>query len=325
MFTEAIRSIAEAALEEKRVDLVIGFVSGTTPFNVKPALAEDRLTAKKLIWNDFCIPSLAKHVLKQNKRMGIIANGCTSRTIMMYIMENQIAREDLYIIGVPCQGMIDRRKVKASVGKKKIGKITSEADRIVLSGATFKKEYPRHQLLCQNCLDCRHRNPVVYDVLAGELAAENKDIPDLDIQALEAQSTRERLSHFLSIFSRCTLCYACRDACPLCYCPTCFVDRPDTRWFGEPGTIPNPFFFHLLRAMHLAGRCTDCGACENACPKGIPLSILTRKLNRDIHALYQFEAGLDTETPLPLSVYNLEDRQDFILTEELRKTAKSSR
>lgn len=324
MPTEAIRSIAAKALEEKRVDLVIGFTPGATPLTTQPAFIEGPAAAGKLIWNDFCVSNPAKNLLRRDKKIGIIANGCTSRNIVVYIVENQIRREDIYIIGVPCQGMLDRHKIKALSGKKKIKDIRTESDRVIWSGNAFTKEYPRRELLRQSCLYCRHKNPVIYDILAGEPVDEDKETADQDIEALEAQSAEERLEYFRTLFGRCTLCYACRNACPVCYCPTCFVDQPDPRWFDKPPAPGDAFTFHLLRAMHCAGRCTDCGACESACPVGIPITKLTRKLNKDIRTLYNFEAGLSIETPSPLSVYDLEDPQDFILTEELKKKAKTS-
>ncbi|TSA11738.1 MAG: 4Fe-4S ferredoxin [Deltaproteobacteria bacterium] len=333
MPTEAIRSIAAKALEEKRVDLVIGFTPGASPLTTQSAFIEEPSAAGKLIWNDFCVSNLAKHLLRRDKKIGIIANGCTSRNIVVYIVENQIRREDIYIIGVPCQGMLDRHKIKALSGKKKIKDIRTESDKVILSGDAFTKEYPRRELLRQSCLYCRYKNPVIYDILVrpgesaygttGEPVDEDKETADQDIEVLEAQSAEERSEYFRTLFDRCTLCYACRNACPGCYCPTCFVDQPDPRWFDKPPASGDAFTFHLLRAMHCAGRCTDCGACESACPVGIPITKLTRKLNKDIRTLYNFEAGLSIETPSPLSVYDMEDPQDFILTEELKRKAKT--
>lgn len=324
MPTETIQEIAIKALEGKKVDLVIGFTPGTRPLTIRPAFIDDPSAVKKLVWNDFCAINPAKYLLKHPKRVGIIANGCISRSIVMYIMEKQIERRDIYIIGVPCAGMLDKYKINAFWDKKKKKSLSSESGRVLLSGDGQIREYPRHMLLRQNCLSCRHKNPVIYDILAGKPVDENEQVTDPDIEALEALPTPDRLQYFRSIFSTCKLCYACRNACPICYCPTCFAERPDSQWAGKQADRPDPLAFHLLRAMHCAGRCTDCGACENACPAGIPLTKLTRKLNKDIRLLYHFEAGLNIETPLPFSVYNLEDPQEFMLTEELKKTARVS-
>ena len=66
--------------------------------------------------------------------------------------------------------------------------------------------------------------------------------------------------------------------------------------------------WHIIRAFHLAGRCIDCNACERACPMDIPLSLLNRKLDKEVLRLFDFQAGLDTKTPMPLSTFKKEEK-----------------
>jgi ferredoxin len=70
--------------------------------------------------------------------------------------------------------------------------------------------------------------------------------------------------------------------------------------------------FHILRAYHCAGRCTDCGACERACPVGIPVRQFTKKLNKDAQELFSWETGLDLDQRPPLDVYRPDDYNAFI-------------
>ena len=70
--------------------------------------------------------------------------------------------------------------------------------------------------------------------------------------------------------------------------------------------------FHILRAFHCAGRCTDCGACESACPQGIKMRVFTKKIEKDIRELYGYEPGMDEKAVPPMSVYRPDDPQDFI-------------
>ena len=52
--------------------------------------------------------------------------------------------------------------------------------------------------------------------------------------------------------------------------------------------------FHIIRAFHVAGRCTDCGECSRVCPQHIPLHLLNRKFIKDINELYgDYQAGED--------------------------------
>ena len=55
--------------------------------------------------------------------------------------------------------------------------------------------------------------------------------------------------------------------------------------------------FHIIRAFHVAGRCTDCGECSRVCPQHIPLHLLNRKFIKDINELYgEYQAGADFDS-----------------------------
>lgn len=58
--------------------------------------------------------------------------------------------------------------------------------------------------------------------------------------------------------------------------------------------------FHLGRAMHLAGRCVGCGACDRACPVDIPLRALNTKLACETRDLFGVVAGLSMDQKPPL-------------------------
>ncbi len=54
--------------------------------------------------------------------------------------------------------------------------------------------------------------------------------------------------------------------------------------------------FHIIRAFHVAGRCTDCGECSRVCPQGIRLHLFNRKFIKDINEFYgEYQAGADAE------------------------------
>ena len=122
----------------------------------------------------------------------------------------------------------------------------------------------------------------------------------------------EKRRHFAELVSPCIRCYACRNACPLCYCPTCFVDESRPQWVGKSTDPVDTMTFHFLRAYHCAGRCTDCGACERVCPVGIPVREFTSKLNKDALELFGWEAGLDRNQRPPLDLYKVDDYNDFV-------------
>lgn len=78
--------------------------------------------------------------------------------------------------------------------------------------------------------------------------------------------------------------------------------------WAEPGPhARGNLAWHLIRALHLAGRCTLCGACEEACPADIPLGRLNRMPARCVWEEFGYAAGLDPEAPAPLSTGSPED------------------
>lgn len=311
--SDKISEIAKKILEEKTVDLVIGFKKGTLPMMREPVLIKDAERTDQLYWDSFCFINLASYLPKRQEKIGIIAKGCDSRNIAVHIVENQIKREQLYIIGVPCEGMVDRRKIISLLDGREVREVTESDGDITVRGDGFEHTLKKGDYLQDNCIRCMHRNPVIYDALAGDLVEERKD-PDPydDVKAVEAMGSEERWGFFSNLIKGCTRCYACRNACPLCYCPACFVDESDPQWVGKSIDPTDTMTFHILRAYHCAGRCTDCGACEQACPVDIKVRFFTRRLNKDVLDLYDCEAGLSTEERPPLDTYRPDDYDEFI-------------
>lgn len=278
--TQKIRELASNILKEGKVDMVMGFTKGTLPMTSKPYMAKTPEQADNFIWDSNCTMNLANYITGRKEKIGVIAKGCDSRNIVNHIVENKISRDQLYIIGVPCSGMVDKNNPDQ---------------------------------LRDNCSTCTHRNPVIYDVMAAEPVEEQKlEEPFADVKAIEAMEPDAKWSYFQDLLKGCIRCYACRNACPLCYCPTCFVDESGPQWVGKGQNETDIQTFHFLRAFHCAGRCTDCGACESACPMDIHVRAFTRKLNKDALDLFGWEAGLDITKRPPLDTFNPDDPDDFI-------------
>ncbi len=312
-YTEKIRETAKKLLAEGKVDVFIGYQKGTVPMMNEPLLVNDPDKVDKLYWDNFCGLNLCNYLTKRTDKIGIIANGCNSRNMVTHIIENQIKRDQLYIVGIPCEGMIDHRAVARAVKLKEILDIQQDGATFVVKGKDFEETFEKEKFLQSNCAVCRHRNPVIYDEMLGDPVEEQTDVnPYSDVEKIEAMEPEKKQGFFQRLISRCIRCYACRNSCPLCYCPTCFVDESAPQWVGKSIDPTDTMTFHFLRAYHCAGRCTDCGACERVCPMGISMRQFTKKLNKDTEKLFNWEAGLDPEKRPPLDVYRPDDYNDFI-------------
>ena len=154
----------------------------------------------------------------------------------------------------------------------------------------------------------------VADNLLGESRPVLEVTPeDPTLAATDAMDIAERLDLFSRGFERCIRCYACVKACPACYCTTSFVERAKPQWVPRSVGLDENRMFHVGRAMHLSGRCVDCGACERACPLGVRLGLLNKRLEREVRERFGYTAGLSMEATPALATYSEEDKQEFIL------------
>ncbi len=314
-YTEKIRDIAKRLLEEGTVDAFIGHKKGSVPMMNEPVLITDPADVDKLHWDSNCGLNLCNYLTGRTDKVGILATGCNSRNIVTHVIENQIDRDQLHIVGVPCTGVIDHRAVKRAVKHKEITEVVEEPGGVLFTvkGPEVEETFEKPRFLQRNCATCRHRNPVEYDELVAEAVPEQEDVQAFkDVEKIEQMDPEKRWGFFERAIDSCIRCYACRNACPLCYCPTCFVDESNPQWVGKSVDATDTMTFHFLRAYHCAGRCTDCGACERVCPVGIPVRQFTKKLNKDCVELFDWEAGLSLDARPPLDVYRKEDPNDFI-------------
>jgi formate dehydrogenase subunit beta len=312
-YAEKIREKARTLLAEGKVEVFIGYRKGSVAMMNKPVLIHQPEQADLLHWDSHCGLNLCNYLTKRTEKIGIVATGCNSRNIVTHILENQIKREQLYIIGIPCTGMIDHRAVTRTVAQKEILDVDEQGEEFTVKGEGFIQTFKKKDFLQRNCAVCTHRNPVIFDEMIATPVPEQEGVnAHSDVESIEGLEPEKKWGFFTQLVSRCLRCYACRNACPLCYCPTCFVDESRPQWIGKSNDPTDTMTFHFLRAYHCAGRCTDCGACERVCPVGISMRQFTKKLNKDAQQYFSWEAGLSLEQRPPLDVYRPDDYNEFI-------------
>ena len=166
------------------------------------------------------------------------------------------------------------------------------------------------------CAICKVHNPHIADVTLGEKVTESnkkeQKIHHPDIEEFNKKTREEKWQFWTEQFSKCIRCYACRQACPMCYCNRCIVDLNTPQWIDTRSNAKGGLAWNLVRAYHLSGRCIDCGECERVCPVNIPLMLLNRTLQEEAQRSFDFEAGYDLEASPPLTVFEKDDQENFI-------------
>jgi len=313
---QRLRDEAKILLEQGKVDYIIGFESGSLKFTTSPLITKDKGDVARLVINPFIVNNLSVYLTELKGRVGIVAKGCDSRSIVSLIQDNQVKREDVVILGVPCSGIIDLSKMERLVGKDRdeLDDITRDGDKVVVTVGGEKRKFPTSEVLFDNCLGCEFPTPQEYDILLDEFGSSivDKTASRKSIETLEGMTQEQRWDFWEKEFSRCIRCYACRSVCPACFCERCFVEESEPQWIAPVPRWQDNLIFQVIRNIHIAGRCTDCGECERACPVNIPLRSMTKEMYDIVDALYHFKAGMDKEVAPLMTHYETTDTEDFI-------------
>jgi ferredoxin len=285
----ALKQEVERLISDGSVGLVVGYGSAFRGEGVRPVFVRAVPDADRLLWNDRCYQNLATYLLREpclgiirdGGRVGIVAKGCDVRAIVELVQEAQLPRESAHIIGVVCNGM--------AVGGGRAG-------------------------VAVKCRSCKWQVPAVYDRLVGDPSTvEPIDGDPLeDIEIIRSKPRSERWTFWTEHLAKCIKCYACRQACPLCYCRECITERTRPQWIDKAPSLQGNLAYHFVRATHLAGRCISCGECSRACPMDIPVDMLTRYLSHEVEEAFGYEAGVDPDAE-PFFVRHADsDPDDFI-------------
>ena len=310
---EVLVSKASELLDNGTVDRVLGWKRGEFDYDITPALftSSEELDAD-FVWNSFCGANFSKYLVKEAAKDGgkvlVFLKPCDTYSFNQLLTEHRFDREKVYAVGVPCNGMADTGKLKSAVDG--IRTVNESSSGIVVETLyDGEKTFSAEELLADRCINCKSKKHVAYDELIGD----DGNVIDSgrfdEVEKLEKMTPDQRFAFWQGELSRCIRCNACRDVCPACTCEKCVFDNPDSG--VENKAAANSFeekMFHIIRAFHVAGRCTDCGECSRVCPQHIPLHLLNRKFIKDIDSFYgEYQAGAEVGSRAPIVNYTTED------------------
>lgn len=301
---------AKELLSEGKVQRVVGWKKGLFDDDITPGtFSSAEELDKEFIYDEHCAANLSKYLIgitreietaKSTTRMNntmakqrdpnAVDKPIPSEVVLVFLKpsdtysftellkENRIMRSDVYAIGIPCQETLNGGEV------------------------------------CESCAGKKH---VSCDELLG--VDENYEpgvSKRLDVfEKFEKMNATERYDFWRGEFSRCIRCNACRNVCPACTCEKCVFDN--NKLYTSQKVAETSFeesLFHIIRAWHVAGRCTDCGECSRVCPEHIPLYLLNRKYIKDINEIYgEYQAGSDMETKPPMLTFTPGDAETSIV------------
>ncbi len=310
---------AKELLADGTVARVLGWKAGDLPYNPEPAFFTTAEELDNFIYNGFCGANLSKYMIEASNLEGktlVFLKPCDTYSFNQLCYEHRVDRDKAYIIGVGCKGKLDIEKIKA-MGIKGIKNIEITDDTLKIETIYGDKECSYNDAMLSRCHVCKGKEHKVYDELMGE----SRDTCDRDkfaeVEAIEKMSPEEKFEFFQKELSKCIRCNACRNVCPACSCRKCVFDsnKFDSAQKANVDSFEEKMF-HIIRAFHVAGRCTDCGECSRVCPQGIPLHLFNRKFIKDINEFYgDFVAGETADGDRPLTSFTFEDVEPSIVTE----------
>lgn len=308
-------NIAKQKLENGEVQRVLGWKKGENAWDVEPCFFESVDSLQDFVCDGFCGANLSKYMIEAGKKEGktlVFLKPCDSYSYNQLLREHRVDREKAYIVGVGCKGKLSINKIPYNGILNVTGAGYPDTEENLTVETLYGTEtVPYKSVMLERCHVCKGKEHVVFDQLIGESA----DTVDADrfaeVAKIEAMSPEEKFAFFQGELSKCIRCNACRNVCPACSCRKCVFDS--TAFNSEQKANTTSFeekMFHIIRAFHVAGRCTDCGECSRVCPQGIPLHLFNRKFIKDINALYgEYQAGTDLDAKAPLTSFTLGDAE----------------
>ncbi|NTU45687.1 MAG: 4Fe-4S ferredoxin [Chlorobiaceae bacterium] len=269
------RTRAKELLSAGEVKMVIGYGAGTTAERRRPLFITSPDETERLVLDSACIANLSGYLVTE----GLLSD---EKRVAVFLRPEGIRALNV----LAAEAQLDPLQVVI------IGFDLPKGDLKALQGSSV-------------------------DDFTALLGALKESTPDVDgrelLEKIEKMSPEERFAFWQEEFSKCIKCYACRQACPMCYCRRCIVDSNQPQWVNTSSHTLGNFEWNIVRAFHLSGRCVECGNCDRACPVNIPLRLINRKMAQEVLDSFNHFAGTSKTQEPVLASFKKDDSETFIL------------
>ncbi len=298
---------ATALLESGEVQRVVGWKKGDFCHDPSPAVFESVDELKDFVYDWFCGANLSKYLIQIAKKDGktaVFLKPCDTYSFNQLVKEHRIAREKVHVIAVECLGKLDIEKIKAK-GVSFVQGVEVNGDSVKVLSLDGETTLNKEEIKLSKCETCNKTHQAKEEEIIIHERPQREVNRFAEVEKLEKMTEDERFAFWKAQLSKCIRCNACRNVCPACSCVKCVFDNPQS---GVAAKANDDSFeeqlFHIIRAFHVVGRCTDCGECSRVCPQNIPLHLLNRKYIHDIDNLYgEYQAGETTDGKTPLTSF----------------------
>jgi ferredoxin len=313
---------AKALLESGEVARVVGWKKGDFCFDPSPATFETVEELNDFVYDWFCGANLSKYLIAISKKEGktaVFLKPCDTYSFNQLVKEHRISREKIHVIAIECMAKLDIEKIKAKGATAVTGVEVIEKD-VKVSTAYGEETYFKPEVVLTKCATCNKTHQVKDEEIILHERPQREVNRFEEVEKLEAMTAEERFAFWKAQLSKCIRCNACRNVCPACSCLKCVFDNPQSGISAKANDSEfEEKLFHIIRAFHVSGRCTDCGECSRVCPQNIPLHLLNRKFIKDIDGFYgEYQAGETSEGKTPLTSYTEADEDPSVVMAEVK-------